>query len=230
MKNIFFIGLVFFSILLSACQPSVVQETETESESESYQVDVVNVHRHYLRYGETEPFTNEYGKVVRYTKRDTTLLEYCKDSTITFHRPSGEFQTSRSKFCYPQKTAYIQNNYFIAAPVLPFGKSFKRSQIKSTFDLTVGNQVYPVSRVFSISTEDPDGAKVIMHSNEYWAEGLGLLFKIDENFGIKRRRIIKTVGVKDDKGNVIDIAPAFDQIYQDSTDWITKREDGTPWF
>lgn len=228
MKNYFFCFISFLLLSLSSCQPSV--EQGTTAEPEAYQVSTVEVHRHYLRYGETEPFTNEFGKVVRYAKKDTTILEYCKDSTVTFHRPSGEFQTSRSNFCYPQKVPYVQGNYLVNPSIESLGKAFKRSQVKHTFNLDSDGKNYQVSRIFSITSEDAEGKKILLHSNEYWSEDLGLLFKIDENFGIKRRRVIKTVGIKDTAGKVVDINPVFERIYADSVDWITKRDDGTPWF
>ena len=228
MNNIFFCFISFLLLSLSSCQPSV--EQGTSAEPEVYQVSTILVHRHYLRYGETEPFSNEFGKVVRYSKRDTTILEYCKDSTVTFHRPSKEFQTNRNNFCYPQKVPYIQGNYFVNPSIESSSKAFKRSQLKRTFDLLIDNNIYQVTRVFSIISEDAEGKKVLLHSNEYWSEDLGMLFKIDENFGIKRRRVIKTVGVKDAAGKVVDIDPVFERIYRDSVDWITIREYGQDWF
>lgn len=209
--------------LLACNNNASIQE---ENDGSNYTIKTNITHREYLRYGETDPFMNEYGRVIQYTNNDTIILEYCKDSTSAFVPNFEEMARTNIIVCDPRREVFMDHSFQIEKSVSPVKKTYKKNYAKGSFNINENGKDYQIFRLKSILSKDIAGDTVLMHSNEYWNEDLGLILKMDENFGRQRRRIIKLVDIKDTSDNKTDLTSMMDRIYQDSTEWIIKDEEG----
>ncbi len=218
MKIYYFLSLIFILFLLS-CQKT----TEINSSSEAYTNQII---RAYSKYGEEGIFMREFGQQTHQISQDTTLLEFCKDSSQSYQN-SGRIIRNQNHICYP-KEVFISDKIMVNPSIHRAGQMYRRAEIAKTFNVKTKNKNYEIFNLKILLAKELEMKTVLIHSEEYWNKDLGLILKSDEHFARKRRRIITSEIIgntpKEDLQNLVQ------EISKDSSSWVTRKNDGSLWF
>ncbi len=186
-----------------------------------------HVEKDYFRYGESQSFTTEFGTVIHRPSGDSTWASYCRDSILMKHAQGGP-QMNRNQNCYKKKELFINGAYQIQKTDNPIPGTFRYDTIKSYFTIEVDNDPFTLYKLESVYTKDAAGDTVVMHSIDYQSERLGSVLRIDENFLMRRRRIVSLADSDQTPRHII--KAIVGQVMRDSADWVAKKPDGTPYF
>ncbi len=227
--KIHWLYLALLVLSLAACNSDNAATSDT-ADTTSNGVKTIEVFKQFYELGQETPFLDEYGKVNRYISQDSTFLEYCKDSTIAISKETGLPIKSIKEFCYPHRDLFVSGEMQYNKEVHPSGQAYRRVVLKSITDYNIDGIPYKVYRMFSVISQDHEGQKVLVSTNEYWNEDLGMLVKVDENFPRKKRRVIQLEKANHTDGTPILVKELINRIHNDSTEWVTLDDEGQPWF
>lgn len=178
--------------------------------------DTLTVHHQYYRYGETTPFMDEYGRVIRNHQGDSLKLYYCKDSSVTFHTIAQKYIRNTKTTCFPQSNTFLNSKLIANAPLkLSNGGRIENKIVASPLSKNKFHIHRKIAQQIFIDT-------LIIHSNEYWSDSLGLILKVDQNKAINRKRIIQLKSAILPNGDSVQFQNMLPQLYADSTTWLLK--------
>ncbi len=184
----------------------------------------LTVERTYNKPNSDEPFMYEFGKVHIQNLGDTVIAEYCKDSIKTFHIPTQKWMVNTDSVCYNRKEIFINHKMIVNKDVFPQQSSFRKDSVVNAKVLQMGDNEYHLHQLLISIYKDKNQDTLIMRSNEYWTEELGLILKIDDNIAFNRKRMIETKETANpDISNIIaDIYKDFivEETLKGNTSWF----------
>ncbi len=217
-----FLVFSLFVFFLASCFSDKHHQQEDPSENTDSQTLV----RTYSLYGIDTAFMREYGELTRIIKKDSTILEYCKDSVESYHY-TGKTIRNNQRLCFP-KEYFGKGKILVPEKTHKVAKVFRGMEIKRTFELNSGGRPYQIFEVQSIIATSISMDTILMRSKEFWNEELGSLLRFDENIARKKRRLIKVEKFDKHPGLAPDL---LHQLCKDSSTWITRNpDDGKLWF